>query len=106
MTVTGRDVLHLAALAGLRLSQGDLERLSAEIGGVLEHIGVLEEVGADGLGGVEVPPEGPSPMDRSTLPSPDGLLHPVSSLAPAWRDGFFMVPPLPGLHPAPERDRG
>ncbi len=106
MRVTSRDVLHIAALAGLRHCGGDVERLSAEISSVLEHVGVLKEVDVDGLDGLELPPGDASPVEGSPVPPADRLLRPASSLAPAWREGFFLVPPLPGLHPSPERDQG
>lgn len=91
------EVRRLARLAGLRLEAGEADRLAAELAGILAHFEALRSV----------PPEAPeqgepsggaprSPL-REDVPGSDPLQRPPSASAPAWRDGFFLVPRLPGM---------
>ena len=46
----GRDqVLHVAKLARLRLSGEEIERMSSELSGILDHIEKIEELDLDGV---------------------------------------------------------
>ena len=36
--------------------------------------------------------------DRHAAEEPDALRREIGSFAPDWREGFFVVPPLPGVH--------
>ena len=46
----GRDqVLHVAKLARLRLSDEEIERMSSELSGILDHIEKIEELDLDGV---------------------------------------------------------
>jgi aspartyl-tRNA(Asn)/glutamyl-tRNA(Gln) amidotransferase subunit C len=48
--VIGRDqVLHVAKLARLRLSDEEMERMSSELSGILDHIEKIEELDLDGV---------------------------------------------------------
>jgi aspartyl-tRNA(Asn)/glutamyl-tRNA(Gln) amidotransferase subunit C len=43
------QVLHIARLARLRLTEEDVERMSAELSGILEHVETLAELDLDGV---------------------------------------------------------
>jgi aspartyl-tRNA(Asn)/glutamyl-tRNA(Gln) amidotransferase subunit C len=94
MAVSREEVLKIAALARLRLTPEEVERYSAQLGTILDHIGLLSEVEE------AAPPvesvEWPAPL-REDGGRPDTLGLPPRELAPAWEEGFFAVPRLPAL---------
>jgi aspartyl-tRNA(Asn)/glutamyl-tRNA(Gln) amidotransferase subunit C len=95
MAVTREQVLHVAALARLRLSPEEVERFTGQLNDILEHFGELSS--ADLAGTLPEPATSwPSPM-RSDAAPPDPLALPPSALAPAWEAGFFTVPRLAAL---------
>ena len=93
----GREqVLHVAKLARLRLADDEIERMSSELSGILDHIEKIEELDLDdveptshvvNLENVLRPDEPrPSwPRERILEPAPD-----------AADDGFRV--PSPGAH--------
>jgi aspartyl-tRNA(Asn)/glutamyl-tRNA(Gln) amidotransferase subunit C len=90
------QVRHVARLARLHLDDGEVDRLSVELAGILAHFEELSEVALP-------PEEGPSdrglaPRQRDDVVDPDPLDVPPSEMAPEWRDGFFIVPRLPALN--------
>ncbi len=99
MSVTRADVVEIAAVARLALGEEELERLTTELNGILGHVDQLTSLDL-----AETPDL--TPQIRSPLPAtrggdvedPDALNRPPSSFAPDWRENFFIVPPLPGMH--------
>ena len=99
MAVSRNDLVRLARLARLRPDTEALEALAAELAGILEHVRTMEEV-ADQEEDREKPPSGAAlePLDLSrTPPEPDPLRRPLPEIAPAWEEGFFVVPRLRAL---------
>ncbi|HXT37833.1 MAG TPA: Asp-tRNA(Asn)/Glu-tRNA(Gln) amidotransferase subunit GatC [Chloroflexota bacterium] len=45
--ITREDVRKVAALARLELSDGEVERMTIELGGILDHIATLSELKTD-----------------------------------------------------------
>lgn len=43
------QVLHVARLARLRLEDGDVERMTGELSGILEHVDRIAELDLDGV---------------------------------------------------------
>ena len=43
------QVLHVARLARLRLSEPDVERMASELSGILEHVDRISELDLDGV---------------------------------------------------------
>ena len=43
------QVLHVARLARLRLTESDVERMSSELSGILEHVDRISELELDGV---------------------------------------------------------
>lgn len=95
MSVDRAEVERIAALAHLRLDHGEAERLTAELNRILEHVAVLRGLGADPA---PPPPAEGSPTRSAGDEPPDALALPPASFAPRWVDGFFVVPPPPGVH--------
>jgi aspartyl-tRNA(Asn)/glutamyl-tRNA(Gln) amidotransferase subunit C len=90
---TSRDeVLHVARLAQLALTEEELERLIVELGKILDAVGVVAELDL-----ADVPPTS-HPLDlvnvwdedvpRDSLPLEDVLAN-----APDAENGQFRVPP-------------
>ncbi|MBC7093852.1 Asp-tRNA(Asn)/Glu-tRNA(Gln) amidotransferase subunit GatC [Candidatus Bipolaricaulota bacterium] len=81
------------ALAGLRLSPEERERLRADLERILAYFQKLQEVPTEG-----VPPFSPLPEVRNVLrpdePGPSLSQEEALQNAPEKEDGFFSVPPL------------
>jgi aspartyl-tRNA(Asn)/glutamyl-tRNA(Gln) amidotransferase subunit C len=85
------QVLHVARLARLELSDEEVDRMSAELSGILGHI---ETIGALDLEGVP-PTSHVVPMTnalRADEPRPSLERDVALASAPAVRDGGFEVP--------------
>lgn len=94
--ITAEDVVYVAKLARLDLSPETIERMTAQLAGMLEH---FEDIDALDLDDVE-PMTQPYPLQnvfRDDVVA-DGLdRNEVLSAAPAAEDGRFRVPPILGL---------
>lgn len=105
MSVDGDEVRRIADLAKLSLAEDEVDRLAEEMSRILDHARRLREVdGAVTDGSADEAFAGASPAgpDVSAV-EPDPLLLPPEDVAPDMREGFFTVPPPPGVvHPGPE----
>lgn len=85
------QVLHVARLARLELSDAEVERMSEELSRVLEHVEKIERLDLDG-----VPPTSHVvPMTnalRADEPRPSLEREVALAAAPAVRDDGFEVP--------------
>lgn len=91
--VSREEVLHVARLARLRLTEREIETFTRQLNGILAHVEELES--AHGPGSF-VAAGGAAPL-RADRTGPDPLHAPPASVAPEWVDGFFTVPRLPAL---------
>ncbi len=95
MGVTPEEVRRIAALARLRLEAGEVERMSAELSGILDHVRALEGVEEDAT------PSPPRDLQSAPLRAdggvPDTLGRLPDQLAPAWTEPFFVVPRLAAM---------
>jgi len=92
MAITREQVLHVARLARLDLTDGEVERLTDELGAILDAVSKVSELDL-----AEVPPTS-HPLDlvnawaedepHDSLPLDDVLRN-----APAAEAGMFRVPP-------------
>jgi aspartyl-tRNA(Asn)/glutamyl-tRNA(Gln) amidotransferase subunit C len=94
VAVTRAQVLAIAQLARLRLTDAEADLFAAQLDGILEH--VAELAGADTEATAAASNVDAAPL-RADEPAPDALLQPPGTLAPAWRDGFFTVPRLAAM---------
>ena len=91
MAITRDDVLHVARLARLEIPMGEIERVQAQLGAILEAVGKVAELDL-----ADVEPTS-HPLDvvnvwgddvpRPSLPREDALAN-----APDPVDGQFRVP--------------
>ena len=85
------QVLHVARLARLRLSDNEVERMSSELSGILEHV---ERISALDLDGVEPTSHVIELQNvlRPDEPRPSWPREKVLESAPDPADGAFRVP--------------
>ncbi len=85
------QVLHVARLARLELSEEEVERMSGELSKILDHIEKIGELDLDG-----VPPTSHVVEVGNTLrpdePQPSLPRDVALAEAPAVADGGFLVP--------------
>lgn len=93
MAVSEDDVRHVANLARLGLDPARAARLVDELNGILGHMEILRSVNTENVDPMAGPP-GESRLTRPDEPSADPLLRAREEIAPASRDGFFLVPRL------------
>jgi aspartyl-tRNA(Asn)/glutamyl-tRNA(Gln) amidotransferase subunit C len=90
--VIERDqVLHVAKLARLRLSEAEVERMAGELSGILEHVDRIGELQLD-----DVPPTAHvvdlENVLRADEPRPSWPREAVLEQAPDPAEGAFRVP--------------
>lgn len=85
------QVLHVARLARLELSEAEVERMSAELSSVLDHVDHIAELELD-----DVPPTSHVVALENVLredePRPSWPRERVLEAAPDPADGAFRVP--------------
>jgi aspartyl-tRNA(Asn)/glutamyl-tRNA(Gln) amidotransferase subunit C len=85
------QVLHVARLARLRLTDAEVERMSAELSGILEHVERISELDLDGV----EPTSHVIALEnvlRSDEPRPSWSREDVLERAPDPAGGSFRVP--------------
>jgi aspartyl-tRNA(Asn)/glutamyl-tRNA(Gln) amidotransferase subunit C len=92
MAITREDVLHVAELARLELTEDELERLGAQLSAILEAVGKVSELDL-----ADVPPTS-HPLDLVNVWAEDEPRPPLEREealrnAPEREGGFFRVPP-------------
>ena len=92
MAISRDDVLHVADLARLDLTEGEIERLGAQLNAILEAVSKVSELDLD-----DVPPTS-HPLDVVNVfgpdePRPSLPLDDVFANAPAHEENLFRVPP-------------
>ena len=93
MAVTRNDVQHIAELARLSVSEEEAEGLVLQLNDILTHMDALSAVDTEGVTPASGVGAGGTPL-RQDNGSPVPLQNPISSFAPEFRDGFFLVPRL------------
>jgi aspartyl/glutamyl-tRNA(Asn/Gln) amidotransferase C subunit len=96
-THVGEDeARRIAALARLRFEADELGRITEDLNHILDHV---EELRSLEHRTVDARLDGDRMSTRGTeAERPDELRRDIGSFAPDWRDGFFVVPPFPGVH--------
>ena len=92
MNIDRDEARRIAGLAHLEFDDAGLDRMAAEMTKILTYIDQLREVNVEGF---EDRDAAATPMRADDAqPSLDREL--VARNAPAWRDGFFVVPKVIG----------
>ena len=92
VAITRDDVLHVAKLAELGLTEEEIERLQQQLNAILEAVGKVSELDL-----ADVPPTS-HPLSVVNVfgadePRPSLPLEDVFANAPARENDFFRVPP-------------
>ena len=93
MAISKEEVLHVARLARLALTDDEIERLTEELGAILDAVGVVSELDL-----ANVPPTS-HPLDLVNVwdedePRPSLPLEDVFANAPDRDGDHFRVPPI------------
>ena len=92
MAITREQVLHVASLAEIDLTEDELERMAEQLTAILDAVGKVSELDL-----ADVPPTS-HPLSvvnafRSDEPRPSLSRDDVFANAPAREDDLFRVPP-------------
>jgi aspartyl-tRNA(Asn)/glutamyl-tRNA(Gln) amidotransferase subunit C len=93
MKIDRAEARRIADLAHLEFDDAALDRLAGEMTKILSYIDQLREVDVAGFDDRDAGEATPM-RDDEPRPSIDRQL--VASNAPAWSDGFFVVPKVIG----------
>jgi aspartyl-tRNA(Asn)/glutamyl-tRNA(Gln) amidotransferase subunit C len=98
MAITREQVEHVARLAHLALREEEIERLTGQLGAILEAVGKVSELDLS-----DVEPTS-HPLDlvnvwRDDAPQPSLPREEALANAPDIEQGFFKVPPAIGPEP-------
>jgi aspartyl-tRNA(Asn)/glutamyl-tRNA(Gln) amidotransferase subunit C len=96
VSVTRADVLHVAALARLELSEEEIAAFTGQLNNILDHVAELESADVGDVSALTGASEWPAPL-RSDEPGADTLNLPAAALSKAADQGFFTVPRLAAL---------
>ena len=93
MQISREEVLHVARLARLALTDEEVERFRDQLSAILEAVGKVSELDLEG-----VPPTS-HPLDLVNVlaedePAPSLSLEEALANAPDPEDAFFGVPPV------------
>jgi aspartyl-tRNA(Asn)/glutamyl-tRNA(Gln) amidotransferase subunit C len=91
------QVLHVARLARLELSDAEVERMASELSHVLDHIEKIGELDLDGVPPTSHVVEISNPL-RADVPVPSFPRDVILAAAPEPLEGGFGVP-SPGASP-------
>ena len=93
MSVTAKDVQHVARLAELAVEPDELAALTEQMDRIVGFVAQLGELAAQDQGASYL--AGPERATlRSDVVEPADLARPPAALAPEFVDGFFVVPKL------------
>jgi aspartyl-tRNA(Asn)/glutamyl-tRNA(Gln) amidotransferase subunit C len=86
-----QQVLHVAKLARLRLTDDEIERMSSELSGILDHIEKIEELDLDGVEPTSHVVRLENVL-RPDEPRPSWPRERILEVAPDAGEGGFRVP--------------
>ena len=93
MSVTAKEVEHVARLAELGVEAAELPALTAQLDRIVGFVAQLAELGnVEGSAGYVAGPD--QARLRADAVEPADLSRPPAELAPEFIDGFFVVPKL------------
>jgi aspartyl-tRNA(Asn)/glutamyl-tRNA(Gln) amidotransferase subunit C len=95
VTISREEVERIARLASLAVDEEALPVLTRQIGAILHHVARLE--GVEDGGETELRPGPTRAPLADDLPGSMPLRRSPAQLAPAFEQGFFVVPALEAL---------
>ncbi|HEY4452257.1 MAG TPA: Asp-tRNA(Asn)/Glu-tRNA(Gln) amidotransferase subunit GatC [Solirubrobacteraceae bacterium] len=89
--ITDDEVLHVARLARLALSEGEIAPMARELSAVLDHIATIAELELDDVAPTSHVVDLSGAL-RADVPRPSLPRETALAQAPAVADGGFLVP--------------
>ena len=96
MTIGPEEVRRIAELAEIGVEERELPELVRQLGGIVDYVAQLDSVPADDQVDAFIPGPRQTPL-REDVVRPTPLTPPPADMAPAWREGYFVVPRLSGM---------
>ena len=96
MSITREEILQVAKLARLRLTDSESEDLSHDLNQILEYVDTLTSLQVPDAEPLGLGPRQAPEREVGEIP-PDPMTHPPAESAPDFRDQFFVVPSPPSL---------
>ncbi len=90
MALTSEEVLHIARLARIAVTDADVQRFTAQLSGILEHFAALTAVDTEGI----EPTAHPLPLSnvmRADLVGPSLTQAEALANAPLTENGYVRV---------------
>jgi aspartyl-tRNA(Asn)/glutamyl-tRNA(Gln) amidotransferase subunit C len=94
VSISLEEVRHIAALAQLGLDNEQVRAIASELNSILDHMHVLARAEVVDDGAAATLAEGGAMVLRPDAGPAIPLQRPPADFAPAFRDGFFLVPRL------------
>lgn len=97
-SLSREEVVHVAKLARLELSDEQIDVFTPQLAAILDHAADVEALELDDV----EPTAHPYPLQnvwRPDVPRPVQIRDAVLAMAPAAEDGMFRVPPVLGEAP-------
>lgn len=95
MSVSREEVLRIAQLAELDVDEDGLPDLVAQMSRIIDYVAQLSAVPSNGGGNLKVFVPGPDAVRfRPDEVNPPPLAFGPAEFAPAFKEGFFVVPKL------------
>jgi aspartyl-tRNA(Asn)/glutamyl-tRNA(Gln) amidotransferase subunit C len=95
VSISEKDVRHVAKLAALELADGDVEKTHRELSDILQYVEQLQKISTNG-----VPPtshvHGVINAFRDDIIKDSISLQEIEKIAPDFTQGFFRVPKIIG----------
>ncbi len=96
MSITREEILQIATLARLRLTDSESEDLSHDLNQILEYVDTLASLEVPEGERLELGPPAAPEREAGQI-APDPMAHPPTEFAPDFRERFFVVPSPPSL---------
>ena len=91
MAITREQVLHIARLSRLALTEDEIERFSGQLSAILDAVGTVAELDLDGVEPTAHPLDLVNVLGDD-VPRPSLSVEDALANAPDSEDGFFGVP--------------
>ena len=91
MAITRQDVLHVAKLARLELTDAEVERMVKDLGGILDHVAELSRLDTSGVEPTATVAVSAAPFRPDTV-EPGVPTETALAEAPRHAGGGFAVP--------------
>jgi aspartyl-tRNA(Asn)/glutamyl-tRNA(Gln) amidotransferase subunit C len=93
MSISRDDVLHVARLARLELSDGEVDRFGEQLSAILDAVSKVQELDLEGVPPTSHPSADVVNVWREDEPRPSLPVEEALANAPGRRGDLFEVPP-------------